>query len=93
MNWALLVVVAGSHSLGGTDDDFPPCFCYHDALTRESRYVALGSSLSPSCTDVSTRAINAQWLPSKKGQRSAIPHEECRRGAHLPFLGREPVGG
>ena len=24
---------------------------------------------------------------------SAIPHEECRRGAHLPALGREPIGG
>ena len=23
----------------------------------------------------------------------AIPHEECRRGAHLPVLGREPIGG
>jgi len=23
----------------------------------------------------------------------AIPHEKCRRGAHLPSLGREPVGG
>jgi len=22
-----------------------------------------------------------------------IPHEECRRGAHLPSLGCEPVGG
>ena len=25
--------------------------------------------------------------------KSAIPYEECRRGSHLPSLGREPVGG
>jgi len=24
--------------------------------------------------------------------KCAKPREECRRGAHLPFLGREPVG-
>ena len=28
-----------------------------------------------------------------KRKRSAIPHEECRRGAYLHFLGREPAGG
>jgi len=25
--------------------------------------------------------------------KCAIPREECRRGAHLPFLGLEPAGG
>jgi len=25
--------------------------------------------------------------------KCAIPHEECSRVAHLPSLGREPVGG
>ena len=24
-------------------------------------------------------------------KRSAVSREECRRGAHFPFLGREPV--
>ena len=36
--------------------------------------------------------VNA--LPILHGQvKCAVPHEECRRGAHLPVLGREPVGG
>ena len=26
-------------------------------------------------------------------QRRAIPHDECKWGARLPFLGRESVGG
>jgi len=26
-------------------------------------------------------------------KKSTIPHEECWWGAHLPYLGREPVGG
>ena len=25
--------------------------------------------------------------------KCAVPHEECRRNAHLPYLGSEPVGG
>jgi len=25
--------------------------------------------------------------------KSTIPHEECWWGAHLPYLGLEPVGG
>jgi len=25
--------------------------------------------------------------------KSTIPHEECWWGAHLPYLGSEPVGG
>jgi len=29
----------------------------------------------------------------KATKMGAIPHEERRRGAHLPCLGREPVGG
>jgi len=29
------------------------------------------------------------WL---KKAKYAIPQEECRRGAHLPFLGRELAG-
>jgi len=29
----------------------------------------------------------------KESVKSAVPHEECRRGAHLPSFGREPVGG
>ena len=35
----------------------------------------------------------AAMLNVPKVKRSAIPHEECRRGADIPFLGREPVGG
>jgi len=27
----------------------------------------------------------------QKNVKCAIPNEDCRRGAHLPFLGREPV--
>jgi len=26
-------------------------------------------------------------------RKSTIPHEECGWGAHLPYLGLEPVGG
>ena len=26
-------------------------------------------------------------------KKCAVPREECRRDAHLPFWGREPVGG
>jgi len=33
--------------------------------------------------------IGTHSLPIK----CAVPDEKCRRGAHLPFLGREPVGG
>jgi len=25
--------------------------------------------------------------------KSTIPHEECWWGAHLPYLGLEPIGG
>jgi len=32
-------------------------------------------------------------LSQLRVKKCAIPHEECRRGAHLPSLGREPVGG
>ena len=28
-----------------------------------------------------------------KAKRAVARHEECRRGAHLPFLGHEPVAG
>jgi len=36
----------------------------------------------------------AVWHVSVPLKKYALPaHEECRRGAHLPSLGREPVGG
>ena len=35
----------------------------------------------------------SQSNPIKVEVKCAVPHEKCRRGAHLPFLGREPAGG
>ena len=40
-------------------------------------------TFSPSCP----------YLSGTVKVKSAILHEECRRGAHLPSLGREHVGG
>jgi len=31
--------------------------------------------------------------PEQLSVKCAMLHEECRLGAHLPSLGREPVGG
>jgi len=32
-------------------------------------------------------------LQTKKVLYAIMLHEECRQGAHLPYLGREPVAG
>jgi len=36
-------------------------------------------------------ALSPYVYPAVVTVKCAIPHEKCRRGAHLPFLGREPV--
>jgi len=41
---------------------------------------------------LSSSLRQACWLIGKE-VNSTIPHEECWWGAHLPNLGREPVGG
>jgi len=36
-------------------------------------------------------ALSPYVYPAVVTVKCAIPHEKCRRGAHLPFLGRELV--
>ena len=45
----------------------------------------------PPCTP--DKGTVAHDFPAKKGKGCHIPLQGCRRGAHLPSLGREPVGG
>jgi len=47
--------------------------------------------LSHICTKSVTHA--SEQLQNGYKEKCAVPHKECRRGAHIPSLGREPVGG
>jgi len=39
-------------------------------------------------SNVATYYLTSIWWNLKVRQTSAIPHDECRRGARLPFIGR-----
>ena len=59
-------------------------------LLRDIQIHAAQTSLAPTLTLIDI-GVNACLGPAKT--KCAILHEECRRGAHLPDIGREPVGG
>jgi len=58
----------------------------------------IGSQVSSSETDTWWRPSWVIWRGRLSYQKylavkCAVPHEECGWGTHLPYLGREPVGG
>jgi len=42
---------------------------------------------------ISLSPLSSASQPWRKKVKSTIPHEQCWCGAHLPYLGREPMGG
>jgi len=66
------------------------CRWLMSVLTRLATFAACDIGSVWKCLNVADRVGSGQKGNGQK--RSAIPHEECRWGAHLPSWGHEPIG-
>jgi len=85
--------VVGQHCRSG--DALPPSRA-HSAVSRQRALQSRQPAHVRYCI-LKPRSHHMEFANSSVNNKiklkTAIPHEECRRGACLPSLGREPIGG